>query len=664
MARDLTAKLKIEGAPAAKRDLSDVAKAADALGDALGPDLKAKIGQANLEGFVQSLGDAGATMQEVEANAQGLAGKLTEFDAAGGSLDGVRAKTDEVSQGFGKAGDASRSFAGNIVGDAAQAATGMGPLGQAIGQVTEGLLGGEVGFKQLLGGAAGIGAVAIGVQVLSGLMHDTGEEIRKAFNTKQIEEFTGALRGANKATDDVRTRSQVFADQLRDAGKIEAAPEFANGIKDLIPALYRAGVTVDDLAKRVTSGNLDWYRWNEQLKKTGVSVKDADLITTGAAAMQKNYETALQRSSIESKVFASTTKDVTQAMKDADEASDAHKMRLIEVEGASKDAAKAQAELRKATRELGETFDMTNAAQKAYGEGLHGIVDPVTSLNDASDGWRASIVEVTKELKKNGVTLDYHTKAGRANRDIIDSQVQAALSLATAQLNAGASTDEAATSVLTMRDSLIQQGIEAGFTRKQIEEYIDGLGLTPENVETQIKLSGQAAAKAFLDTLNVDLSVFENDGNARTAYVEAVAQGDYQTAMAILQTFLGIPVTGIKRTVQLQVVTAAQQIAYAAATGDTKTYNDLVAKYGTGYASGTDSATPGLHPVGEHGMELVNFRGGEQVIPHGKSMSLLNGSGGGGVTIIVQANALLGSRVEVSRWLADGIAAAKRQGYL
>lgn len=35
-----------------------------------------------------------------------------------------------------------------------------------------------------------------------------------------------------------------------------------------------------------------------------------------------------------------------------------------------------------------------------------------------------------------------------------------------------------------------------------------------------------------------------------------------------------------------------------------------------GYAQGTDCATPGLHLVGEEGPELVNFNGGEQVIPN------------------------------------------------
>lgn len=43
-----------------------------------------------------------------------------------------------------------------------------------------------------------------------------------------------------------------------------------------------------------------------------------------------------------------------------------------------------------------------------------------------------------------------------------------------------------------------------------------------------------------------------------------------------------------------------------------------------GYARGTKSALPGWHWVGEQGRELMNFGGGEQVIPHQQSVSIEN----------------------------------------
>lgn len=52
----------------------------------------------------------------------------------------------------------------------------------------------------------------------------------------------------------------------------------------------------------------------------------------------------------------------------------------------------------------------------------------------------------------------------------------------------------------------------------------------------------------------------------------------------------------------------------------------------SGYASGTDYATPGLHLVGEEGPELVNFRGGEKVLNADVTAGML-GSGGTTITI-------------------------------
>ncbi len=57
------------------------------------------------------------------------------------------------------------------------------------------------------------------------------------------------------------------------------------------------------------------------------------------------------------------------------------------------------------------------------------------------------------------------------------------------------------------------------------------------------------------------------------------------------------------------------------------------------FANGTESAPRGLAVVGENGPELVMFRGGEQVIPHGQSMRMAGvGTATAGTTIIVHVN--------------------------
>jgi hypothetical protein len=60
-------------------------------------------------------------------------------------------------------------------------------------------------------------------------------------------------------------------------------------------------------------------------------------------------------------------------------------------------------------------------------------------------------------------------------------------------------------------------------------------------------------------------------------------------------------------------------------TGDDSNYDpvpDTGTGLGYGYASGTDYASSGWHWVGENGPELMNFKGGEQVIPHNDSINI------------------------------------------
>jgi SLT domain-containing protein len=74
--------------------------------------------------------------------------------------------------------------------------------------------------------------------------------------------------------------------------------------------------------------------------------------------------------------------------------------------------------------------------------------------------------------------------------------------------------------------------------------------------------------------------------------------------------------------------------------------------HGHGYANGTSSARPGLALVGERGPELVNFRGGEQVIPH---QFVPGGGSGGTVHVHLHNEGVIGSQAELDNWLNNGI---------
>lgn len=88
----------------------------------------------------------------------------------------------------------------------------------------------------------------------------------------------------------------------------------------------------------------------------------------------------------------------------------------------------------------------------------------------------------------------------------------------------------------------------------------------------------------------------------------------------------------------LEAWVASQKLTVKIGTVIVGSTGPIIPKQG-GYASGTESATPGWHPVGERGPELVHFGGGEQVIPNNKL-----GGIGGGDTYIYNVNAGLDER--------------------
>lgn len=87
--------------------------------------------------------------------------------------------------------------------------------------------------------------------------------------------------------------------------------------------------------------------------------------------------------------------------------------------------------------------------------------------------------------------------------------------------------------------------------------------------------------------------------------------------------------------------------------------------YLTGYASGTDSATPGLHIVGENGPEILNFKGGERVTDAPTTKSVLGKNQAAPViNISVQAGAFMGTKSDARKFavmmqqaLADAMSA-------
>lgn len=165
-------------------------------------------------------------------------------------------------------------------------------------------------------------------------------------------------------------------------------------------------------------------------------------------------------------------------------------------------------------------------------------------------------------------------------------------------------------------------------------------------LETSLNKIKSAFYSFFEDLQDMGLTVGENLVNA---IADGMSQADFLTSMkdhirkAIIQTVV------YTETLQHEIAQIGATISKGIAEGFTDTglheiKRDLsyifymaqnsISKIDTvldnvfsGYATGTQNATRGLHLVGEAGPELVRFRGGEQVINAGNTQKVLSDTG-------------------------------------
>ncbi len=159
---------------------------------------------------------------------------------------------------------------------------------------------------------------------------------------------------------------------------------------------------------------------------------------------------------------------------------------------------------------------------------LDDLIGRNISLDEAYDNVFDGANAVTKSFAENGATLDVLTESGRANRGAVRDQVAALVDLGVELVNTGSTNEEASAQVLGLRDSLIEQQVQAGLTREEAEAYIDQLGLTPENIETAIRLAGEELAK---EKIKGHISELGKIPDAEATAIEAlINEGNYSAA--------------------------------------------------------------------------------------------------------------------------------------
>jgi hypothetical protein len=158
-----------------------------------------------------------------------------------------------------------------------------------------------------------------------------------------------------------------------------------------------------------------------------------------------------------------------------------------------------------ADRAAGKVDAFTGALDRLVGNALD-VRDAQRQMLDTFDG----LAEAALDAEGNTITLadayNVLNDEGREFQAQTDDSITSIIDYGRAQLDAGASIEDATGLMLDQRNTLINEVAAAlGITTAEATEYINTLGLTPESIRTAVELADVESRKADLQTWIDDL---------------------------------------------------------------------------------------------------------------------------------------------------------------
>lgn len=235
---------KLEDAPATELEVTADTAAAEA-------DLRAIADEAERVAKLDARIKIEAEIDAAKGNIRELKRELDGLDSAGDGTTGGGATArlsdgmDDVVDKTGRAKDAVNGFAGEAVTQLPGVGAAIGPASEAVGQLTEGLLAGEIGMKGLAAAAGPLIGITLGIKLIT----DELARIDRvdAWHEERVEEYTEAIREAESALAALRTT-------LEDTETVEFLGGFGDQAGDATDSLAEFGLKIDDFVQLVAGG--------------------------------------------------------------------------------------------------------------------------------------------------------------------------------------------------------------------------------------------------------------------------------------------------------------------------------------------------------------------------------------------------------------------------
>ncbi len=179
---------------------------------------------------------------------------------------------------------------------------------------------------------------------------------------------------------------------------------------------------------------------------------------------------------------------------------------LRDMDNASRAGGAGQRDLAGALEQTAATAEEAEAALSAFKDELDRAFQETFSVQEATSNFEAAIDSLTESVMRNGTTMDLSTQKGRDNAGALRELAQSGLDVVTANRELGV-TGSALLGILEaqkLRFIAAAQG--AGINANEARRLADELFRVPEEVTTQVRAEGIAAAEhnigEFIKLLN------------------------------------------------------------------------------------------------------------------------------------------------------------------
>jgi hypothetical protein len=260
------------------------------------------------------------------------------------------------------------------------------------------------------------------------------------------------------------------------------------------------------------------------------------------------------------------------------------------------------------------------------------------NLGDAFSNLRANIGALPAELDLATLAFGGYTEEQNKAIDAVLAAGDQSSKFLETLIEQGRTTDEIRFGAALLREEYRKQFEQLGFNEEQVENYLTVLGLTPDQVNTAITLSGEEEARFKIEAYQ---ALIEGTPPEKlTEFYAELAEGDYIAAAEKLDELARdrtATITIQQRIAAAQTVEGAAQtnisayefLAWAALGGNKEAAAALNALGAVGAAGGTGAGFPQRarggsvaanmsYVVGEEGPEMFVPRTSGTIVPNGQ----------------------------------------------